>query len=53
MKMTLIALPLLGLLTACGRGPEPLCTFNTDGITMQGFNQAACAKMSVGYNMPR
>lgn len=50
MKKIVMTLPLL-ILAACGR-PEPMCTFNTDGMVMQGFNSAACERMSVGYNLP-
>lgn len=48
MKIVL-GLGLVAFLAACGN--KPTCTFNADGMKMEGFSHDACEKMSVGYNM--
>jgi hypothetical protein len=51
MKTTIVVLGLALALSACGKKPE--CTFKADGVKMEGFNNAACEKMSLGYNAPK
>ncbi|MCE6958836.1 hypothetical protein LAZ40_07210 [Cereibacter sphaeroides] len=51
MKKLFLLVPLLAM-AACSH-PDPVCTFNADGMKMEGFTGSACEKMSVGYNQPR
>jgi hypothetical protein len=48
MKKLLACFGLLVALSACGNKAQ--CTFEADGIEMKGFSNAACDKMSLGYN---